>query len=124
LDNKIEEVGYRSENDPFLKYELNKDSKEKIISRKVINGYDHEGDVYYFYDEKGRKIKTEENDEKGQLLRKELYYYQGDKLIKREELYYGNTSLSEKLVNLIKLKTYTSKDITYYFSEKELLTKK
>jgi hypothetical protein len=124
FDNKIIETGFRSENDPFLKYELNKNSKGQIIFRKVINGYDNEGDIYYFYDEKGRKIKTEENDENGQLRSKELYYYRENKLIRWEEFYYGKTNLSEKLLNLIKLKSYSSKYITYYFTEKELLTNK
>lgn len=122
-DNTIQEVGYRSENDPFLKYELNKNSKGQIISRKVVTGYDDEGDTYYFYDEKGRKIKTEENNEKGKPWRKELYYYQEDKLIRREEFHYGKTFLSEKLLNLIKLKSYSSKYITYYYSEKDLLNR-
>jgi hypothetical protein len=122
LKDKIEEIGFRSENDTFLRYELNVNLQGQIISRKVITGRSDQGDSYYFYDKEGRKIRTEEYNEKGQLERKELCYYQKDRLIRKEEFYYWKTDLSEKLLNLIKLKSYSAKYITYYFLENELLT--
>jgi len=34
---------------------MNKNSKGQIISRKIIQGSDDEGDTYYYYDDKDQK---------------------------------------------------------------------
>ena len=120
FDNKIVETGYRSEKDPFLKYELIKNSKGNIIKRRVINGYPNEGTTYYYYDSKSRKVRIEEYKSRDKLWRKVLHHYKNDRLIKSEELIYGETSLHEKFINLIKFKSYSAKDVIYYFKDSEI----
>jgi hypothetical protein len=123
-DRKIEEVGYRSENNPFLYYELNINPKGQIASRIVKNGYPNEGNTYYFYDEKNRKIRIEEYDFNKQLYKKKLFHYQKDKIIKSEEYFYVKTDKIERIMNLIKFKSYSGKSITYYFNENDSLINK
>lgn len=120
LDNRIEEIGYRSENDPFLKYELNQNSDGQIVSRIVISGYSDEGNTYYFYDKQNRKVKIEDYNAKKDLWVREFFYYQNNRLIKSEKYYYGNQILSERLLNFLKMKLYSGKYITYYFTENDL----